>query len=100
MKGNIRVFARVRPMSAAERARGCERAVRCPAAAGGGYGQDVVLAKAGHDPEKVFRFNKCFTGSDQNAVFEDVRHLVQSAVQRVHLRVRQTGSGKSTPWTT
>ena len=91
MKGNIRVFARLRPMSASERARGCRAAATCPPAADGGYGERVVLETGKKQGlggtggvTKEFRFNRCFTGSNQDDVFRDVAHLVQSAVDGVN----------------
>ena len=108
IKGNIRVFARVRPMSESERARGCAAVVECPPAAGGALGDLVVLAtgeKAGQGAKrgaavlKEFAFTRCFTGaSTQDEVFRDVRDLVQSAVDGVNVCIfayGQTGSGKT-----
>ena len=99
LKGKIRVFARVRPMSKSETARGCASVVECPPAADGSYGFEVVLNEthAGRGP-KTYAFDRCFTGSDQVSVFNDVKHLVQSAVDGFNVCIfayGQTGSGKT-----
>ena len=101
MKGSIRVFSRVRPFSSSEKKRGCSNVVDCPPAADRGYGDEIILTtgKKSHEGgRKKYTFDRCFTGSDQAAVFNDVKFLVQSTLDGFNVCIfayGQTGSGKT-----
>ena len=109
MKGAIRVFCRIRPLSGSELARGniditeymtdrCSIEVFPPVEDPENPGQK---RKATHDKAKKFTFDAVFSPVDgQDVVFEDVSHLVQSAVDGYNVCIfayGQTGSGKT--WT-
>ena len=92
-KGKIRVFARVRPLLGFEEAKGQGFALGMP--------DELTVCHAWKDEKKPreYGFDGVF-GPDagQAAVFEDTRHLVQSAVDGFNVCVfayGQTGSGKT-----
>jgi ankyrin repeat protein len=104
MKGAIRVFCRMRPLSGSELARGnqditeylsdkCTIRVYQPVDDGNG-GQK----RGPKDRARVFTFDAVFNPLDGQApVFEDVSHLVQSAIDGYNVCIfayGQTGSGK------
>ena len=107
MKGAIRVFCRIRPLSSSELARGNQDVTE--------YLSDKVslrvyqpmddgnggMKKGPMDRARVFTFDSVFSPVDGQApVFEDVSHLVQSAVDGYNVCIfayGQTGSGKT--WT-
>ncbi|KAK4327180.1 hypothetical protein Pmani_002327 [Petrolisthes manimaculis] len=91
MKGKIRVFCRIRPVSESEGKKG---------------GQVVVSAEdqftLTHNTQrgvKSFLFDRVFQPyEDQDAVFEDTNALIQSAVDGFNVTIMaygQTGSGKT-----
>ena len=90
LRGNIRVYCRVRPISAAEMADGAD-SVRFP--------QDdeiTVLAERG---PKSFEFDRVFSPeSSQTQVFEDTAPLIASVLDGYNVCIfayGQTGSGKT-----
>ena len=109
MKGAIRVFCRIRPLSGSELARGniditeymtdrCSIEMFPPVEDPNNPGQKM---KGSHDKAKKYTFDAVFSPVDgQETVFEDVSHVVQSAVDGYNVCVfayGQTGSGKT--WT-
>ena len=78
VRGNIRVYCRVRPLSAREREAGVEECVEFP-----GEGQVAfnALAPLKGDAEKGFTFDRVFGPlSTQQDIFKDVESLVLSAL--------------------
>jgi hypothetical protein len=78
MKGRIRVYVRVRPMSNSERERGCQEAVVRD-------GKMTVMLKGigGPDGKKYYDFDQVFGGADGNSqtdVFKDTKHLIMSVI--------------------
>ena len=100
MKGAIRVFCRIRPLSSSELARSCKDVTE--------YMSDkcsIKLHPGGKDecddPLKIkrFTFDSVFSPvDDQSEVFRDVAHLVTSACDGYNVCIfayGQTGSGKT-----
>lgn len=98
MKGRIRVYVRVRPLSKAEIAKDCSEAVLKD-------GKLSVLVKGLHGPDskKNFDFDQVFAGSDKEGnsqvdVFKDTKHLMVSVLDGYNVCIfayGQTGSGKT-----
>src|SRR5690606_32513509 len=97
MKGRIRVYVRIRPLSTSERERGCQEAVVKD-------GKMSVLVKGvGNDGKKVFDFDQVFAGSSgdgnsQTDIFKDTKHLMLSVIDGYNVCIfayGQTGSGKT-----
>ncbi|CAI7803007.1 unnamed protein product [Closterium sp. NIES-53] len=93
MKGNIRVFCRVRPLSAKEGERNpAAMAVRIPE-----NNIDNKIAVQGHEGD--FKFDKVFPpDTTQTVVFEEIADLVTSALDGYKVCIfayGQTGSGKT-----
>ena len=96
MKGKIRVFARIRPLSASELANACNNVCRYSLS-----GTAITLS----DPEnkkrvsKTYEFDSVFNPENsQEEVFEDVNSLIQSTVDGYNVCIfayGQTGSGKT-----
>ena len=104
MKGAIRVYCRIRPLSKTEIDRGNVDAteylpdkctIRLFSSSGGN------INKKNKDSAKTFTFDSVFSPRVQQApVFEDVKHLIQSAMDGYNVCIfayGQTGSGKT--WT-
>ncbi|CAK0740574.1 hypothetical protein CVIRNUC_001260 [Coccomyxa viridis] len=91
MKGKIRVFARVRPMLGFEADRGHRNALNIP--------DELTLDHIWKDKKREYSFDAVFSpDASQDKVFEDTRHLVQSAVDGYNVCIfayGQTGSGKT-----
>ena len=91
MKGKIRVYCRVRPLSKSEIERGNHICVDFP--------DEVTINVEGEKGTKQFVFDQCFTpSSTQEEVFEDCSSLVNSAFDGFNVCVfayGQTGAGKS-----
>ncbi|MEW5314403.1 MAG: hypothetical protein WDW38_005908 [Sanguina aurantia] len=93
MKGKIRVFCRVRPILEFELARKQSFALGLP--------DELTLTHFWKDEKKPreYNFDQVFNPADnQDKVFEDTRHLVQSAVDGYNVCIfayGQTGSGKT-----
>ncbi|CDW82915.1 kinesin-like calmodulin-binding protein zwichel [Stylonychia lemnae] len=98
MKGKIRVFCRVRPLNQQEKDMQCLEVVKVL------DGQRVQLpikndGIKGGSIEREFDFDSCFDKfSSQDQVFEDVKMLLQSAMDGFNVCIfayGQTGSGKT-----
>ncbi|KAL3130979.1 hypothetical protein ABBQ38_000302 [Trebouxia sp. C0009 RCD-2024] len=91
MKGKIRVYARVRPMLEFERSRGQKEALIIP--------DELSLEHMWKDKKREYSFDAVFSATTaQEKVFEDTKHLVQSAVDGYNVCIfayGQTGSGKT-----
>ena len=93
MKGKIRVYARVRPILRNETTQQQTEVLNYP--------DRFTLAHPWKDSKKPksYEFDTVFTPNDgQEAVFEDTKHLVQSAVDGYNVCIfayGQTGSGKT-----
>eukprot|EP00063_Salmo_salar_P041317 XP_014016152.1 PREDICTED: kinesin-like calmodulin-binding protein [Salmo salar] len=91
MKGKIRVFCRIRPMSRAEAAQGGAIAV-------GRLDDYSVTVETSRGPRE-FQFDRVFSGeSSQEDVFQDTNRLIQSAIDGFNVCIfayGQTGSGKT-----
>lgn len=101
LKGRIRVFCRVRPMSGSEKERKCQPIIKV---------LDDMHVRLQHPEDKnsplrrkkedlEFAFDACF-GPDKNQldVFKDVKRLIQVAIDGYNVCVfayGQTGSGKT-----
>ena len=103
MKGKIRVYCRVRPLSDSEVKMGCQDIVSIT-------DQFTLKLKIKKDAqmfkqqaiqytEKEFMFDACFGGAaDQAEIFEDTKMLIQSAIDGYNVCIfayGQTGSGKT-----
>ncbi|KAJ9511982.1 hypothetical protein QJQ45_004434 [Haematococcus lacustris] len=93
MKGKIRVFCRVRPILPFEFEKGQTFALNLP--------DELTVTHPWKDEKKhrEYGFDQVFPpGCSQDQVFEDTRHLVQSAVDGYNVCIfayGQTGSGKT-----
>ncbi|KAK9917170.1 hypothetical protein WJX75_001536 [Coccomyxa subellipsoidea] len=91
MKGKIRVYARVRPMLSFEKERGQKVALNIP--------DELTLDHIWKEKKREYQFDAVFEPvASQEKVFEDTRHLVQSAVDGYNVCIfayGQTGSGKT-----
>ena len=91
MKGKIRVYCRVRPLLQFEKDRGQEMAVNLP--------DELTINLNWKDKKREFTFDAVFPGeTDQERVFADTKHLIQSAVDGYNVCIfayGQTGSGKT-----
>ncbi|GLC77793.1 hypothetical protein PLESTB_000955500 [Pleodorina starrii] len=93
MKGKIRVFCRVRPLLLFEEVKGQTAALLLP--------DELTVCHAWKDEKKPreYGFDTVFPpGTSQDQVFEDTKHLVQSAVDGYNVCIfayGQTGSGKT-----
>jgi len=90
LKGSIRVFCRIRPLSKKEKDQGdCQIT----------EGTDAMTLKIKADKsELTFQFDAVFTPGTQEEVFEDCRDLVQSAADGYNVTLfayGQTGAGKT-----
>ena len=90
LRGNIRVYYRVRPISAAEMADGAD-SVRFP--------QDDEISVLAECGPKSFEFDRVFSPeSSQTQVFEDTAPLIASVLDGYNVCIfayGQTGSGKT-----
>ncbi|KAH9140563.1 hypothetical protein AeRB84_015213, partial [Aphanomyces euteiches] len=88
MKGKIRVYCRCRPMSSSELERGCNSCVRF-------FTLEVETSRG----PRSFTYDAVFNPShSQDQVFEDTKHLLQSALDGYNVCIfayGQTGSGKT-----
>eukprot|EP00750_Incisomonas_marina_P008113 INCI15242.1.p1 GENE.INCI15242.1~~INCI15242.1.p1 ORF type:complete len:906 (-),score=218.96 INCI15242.1:400-3117(-) len=98
LKGKIRVFCRVRPLSGSEKDRGCAEAVSCADE----YSIAVKYELRGRPADASFEFDRVFPnsgeGSSQAEVFADTKRLCQSACDGYNVCIfayGQTGSGKT-----
>lgn len=102
LKGNIRVFCRVRPLLANEVGGG----VRVPGGHGIGEPEDIIIEQPSEGATGVatvktnpFMFDKVFgADTNQQVVFEEIAQLVQSALDGFRVCIfayGQTGSGKT-----
>lgn len=77
LKGRIRVYVRVRPLSRTETERGCSEAVLKDGKL------SVVVKGTGPDGKKIFDFDQVFGGAEGNTqtdVFRDTKHLMMSVL--------------------
>eukprot|EP01064_Diplonema_japonicum_P006922 TRINITY_DN1472_c1_g1_i1.p1 TRINITY_DN1472_c1_g1~~TRINITY_DN1472_c1_g1_i1.p1 ORF type:complete len:1188 (+),score=400.85 TRINITY_DN1472_c1_g1_i1:87-3650(+) len=93
MKGKIRVYARTRPLVTSEVQRKDRKVLQFPDE------MSVVVADEKMKEKKEFIYDSTFPeDSTQEAIFEDCKHLVQSAVDGYNVCIfayGQTGSGKT-----
>ena len=91
LKGNIRVYARCRPMAKYEKERGCTTVVDFTS-------EDTVLLHSDRG-DKDFQFDQVFSQtSKQEDVFEDTKRLIESCIDGYNVCLfayGQTGSGKT-----
>lgn len=91
MKGKIRVFARVRPMSKTEVSKKCDSSVSIP--------DEMSISVQTRNGPKKYNFDNCFgPESTQEEVFEESCALIQSAIDGFNVCIfayGQTGSGKT-----
>jgi len=89
LKGSIRVFCRIRPLSSKEGDAGDHQITKQ---------LDVMTIAVGEKQEHQFKFDAVFTPGTQDEIFEDCRDLVQSAVDGYNVTIfayGQTGAGKT-----
>jgi len=93
LRGNIRVFCRVRPMLKKESEAGHRRAVTFPADGG------VEIYNADRNSHQSFSFDEVFKpSSTQTQIFDRVRGLIRSVCDGFHVCIfayGQTGTGKT-----
>mmetsp|Transcript_17766 Transcript_17766/g.62266 ORF Transcript_17766/g.62266 Transcript_17766/m.62266 type:complete len:777 (-) Transcript_17766:99-2429(-) len=92
LKGSIRVFCRIRPLSSKEEEQGDKKVTEAASSM-----TLNIEGKDGGDPS-TFAFDAVFTSGTQEEVFEDCRDLVQSAVDGYNVTIfayGQTGAGKT-----
>ncbi|KAK9815534.1 hypothetical protein WJX72_005298 [[Myrmecia] bisecta] len=91
MKGKIRVYCRLRPMLKFEKDKGQSVALIVP--------DELSIEHMWKDKKREYQFDAVFEpAATQVQVFEDTRHLVQSAVDGYNVCIfayGQTGSGKT-----
>lgn len=91
LKGKIRVFCRVRPLSSSEKERGCTNIATIV--------DEFTIACESKNGIKPFVYDSVFgPNASQEDVFEDTKRVVQSAVDGYNVCVfayGQTGSGKT-----
>jgi hypothetical protein len=91
MKGKIRVYARCRPMARYELEKGCAPVVT--------FVDETTLELATARGPREFLYDQVFSPQhSQEEVFEDTKHLIQSAIDGFNVCVfayGQTGSGKT-----
>ncbi|KAL9234140.1 hypothetical protein vseg_009043 [Gypsophila vaccaria] len=96
LKGNIRVFCRVRPLLPEDGCSSDASVISFPSS-NEGHEQGVDLIQSGQ--KYAFTFDKVFTQqASQNHVFEEISELVQSALDGYKVCIfayGQTGSGKT-----
>jgi hypothetical protein len=89
LKGTIRVFCRVRPLSTKEKEEGSTQVCRRT---------DMLTLAVEGEKKESFQFDSVFTPGTQAEVFEDCTDLVQSAVDGYNVTMfayGQTGAGKT-----
>lgn len=91
LKGNIRVYCRVRPMTEAEAAHGCCISFPGP--------DEIQISNADMGTKKSFQFNEIYRqNSSQEDLFTGIRDLVVSMLDGYNVCMfayGQTGSGKT-----
>merc|ERR1711988_341522 len=93
LKGKIRVYVRVRPMSTKEKGRDCKEVVTKE----GKNGLQLKMS----DTSKAYDFDQVFAGLQDNTqedIFRDTKHLVMSVIDGYNVCIfayGQTGSGKT-----
>mmetsp|Transcript_7707 Transcript_7707/g.12254 ORF Transcript_7707/g.12254 Transcript_7707/m.12254 type:complete len:485 (+) Transcript_7707:596-2050(+) len=100
LKGNIRVFCRVRPKLKHESGDGCTNAIFFTADGRPELEENnIAIMDETKGTEKVFEFDRCFgPESTQEEVFDEVEALVTSALDGYNVCIfayGQTGSGKT-----
>mmetsp|Transcript_95993 Transcript_95993/g.210051 ORF Transcript_95993/g.210051 Transcript_95993/m.210051 type:complete len:1223 (-) Transcript_95993:564-4232(-) len=90
LKGSIRVFARIRPLSSKETDAGDHQITK--------QLDLMTLNVTGEESATQFKFDAVFTPGTQDEIFEDCKDLVQSAVDGYNVTLfayGQTGAGKT-----
>ena len=99
LKGNIRVFARVRPQLKHESGAGCENAIFFKHERPDLDDNSISVLDDSKGSEKTFEFDYCFgPESTQEQVFAEVEALVTSVLDGYNVCIfayGQTGSGKT-----
>jgi len=95
LKGNIRVYCRVRPLLGAEK----DSCIFFPEEGGEGGGDQIGITNEAYGTSKTWSFDRVFQpDKSQEHVFEDVQQLVVSMLDGYNICVfayGQTGSGKT-----
>jgi len=93
LRGNIRVFCRIRPMGAT----GDSDTEQCVDL--GGDGEVAMTNRGGNDKRKIFKFDKVFDwNSEQDQVYSETQPLIRSVLDGYNVCIfayGQTGSGKT-----
>ncbi|XP_067885112.1 uncharacterized protein si:dkey-96l17.6 [Heterodontus francisci] len=91
LKGKIRVFCRIRPLSKSEQAHGSQCIIHSP--------DEYTVTIKSNRGAKEFQFDQVFNCStSQEEIFRDTNRLIQSAVDGYNVCIfayGQTGSGKT-----
>ncbi|XP_043246888.1 kinesin-like protein KIN-14I [Amphibalanus amphitrite] len=91
LKGRIRVFCRLRPLSESERRQGGAAPIDCA--------DPYTLCVGGDKGQREFQFDRVFTeDTSQQRIFDEVESLVQSSMDGYNVCIcayGQTGSGKT-----
>ncbi|XP_043206786.1 kinesin-like protein KIN-14E isoform X2 [Amphibalanus amphitrite] len=91
LKGRIRVFCRLRPLSEPERRQGGAAPIDCA--------DPYTLCVGGDKGQREFQFDRVFTeDTSQQRIFDEVESLVQSSMDGYNVCIcayGQTGSGKT-----
>eukprot|EP00595_Chromulina_sp_UTEXLB2642_P000751 CAMPEP_0196763324 /NCGR_PEP_ID=MMETSP1095-20130614/3848_1 /TAXON_ID=96789 ORGANISM="Chromulina nebulosa, Strain UTEXLB2642" /NCGR_SAMPLE_ID=MMETSP1095 /ASSEMBLY_ACC=CAM_ASM_000446 /LENGTH=433 /DNA_ID=CAMNT_0042116253 /DNA_START=661 /DNA_END=1962 /DNA_ORIENTATION=+ len=96
LKGKIRVYVRIRPLSKSELDKACQESVFKD-----GKLSVVVKGIGGPNEKKVYDFDSVFAGSEGNTqsdIFRDTKHLIMSVIDGYNVCIfayGQTGAGKS-----
>jgi hypothetical protein len=92
LKGSIRVFCRIRPLSSKEKDQGDSQITEAKGS------MDLKVQDKENSTTANFQYDAVFTPGSQEEIFEDCKDLVQSAVDGYNVTMfayGQTGAGKT-----